>query len=281
MKSSTNPLVSVLMTAYNRERYIADAIQSVLDSTYTNLELIIVDDRSSDRTVEIASDFAKRDSRIRLYVNEINLGDYPNRNEAAVYATGKYLKYLDSDDKIFATSLQVFVEAMELNEDCAFALSLEEFPIGQGKLLKVDSETALYYFFTYKGIFHTGPTGSIIRHDVFKKVGGFSGKQFISDLELWIKLTKVASILVLPGKLIYWREHEGQQMSLGQSTDEQFVRTIKLTHKHLFAYDLPLGLNKKLNSIYTLYRYLIIKFFMINKERGLKYAFNVYKRILS
>jgi glycosyltransferase involved in cell wall biosynthesis len=71
--SPVKPLVSVLMTAYNREKYIAEAIQSVLSSSYTNFELIIVDDRSSDRTVEIARSFEKRDSRIRVYVNEQNL----------------------------------------------------------------------------------------------------------------------------------------------------------------------------------------------------------------
>ena len=64
------PLVSVLMTAYNRELLIAEAIDSVLASTYQNFELIISDDASSDNTFKIANEFAARDSRIKIWVNE-------------------------------------------------------------------------------------------------------------------------------------------------------------------------------------------------------------------
>jgi glycosyltransferase involved in cell wall biosynthesis len=108
-----DPLVSVLMTTYNKERYIAEAIESVLTSTYTNFELIILDDCSNDRTVEIAEGVALMDHRIRVYVNENNLGDYRNRNEAAEYAKGKYIKYCDSDDKIFDWTLDYCVKMME------------------------------------------------------------------------------------------------------------------------------------------------------------------------
>ena len=107
------PLVSVLMTAYNREQYIGEAIQSVLDSTYTNFELIIVDDCSNDATVSIAKGYESKDKRIKVYVNEKNLGQFPNRNCAASYARGKYLKYLDSDDTIMNFGLGYCVEQME------------------------------------------------------------------------------------------------------------------------------------------------------------------------
>src|SRR5664279_4015758 len=95
------PLVSVLMTAYNREKYIAEAIESVLSSTYTNFELIIVDDGSKDNTVNIARRYELQDSRIKVYINTTNLGDYPNRNHAAGFAIGKYIKYIDADDAIY------------------------------------------------------------------------------------------------------------------------------------------------------------------------------------
>ncbi|MEO8414525.1 MAG: glycosyltransferase family 2 protein [Ginsengibacter sp.] len=97
MGNHARPLVSVLMTAYNREKYIAPAIESVSASTYNNFELIIVYDGSSNNTVNIAKSFASIDHRVSVYVNEKNLGDYPNRNKAASYAKGKYLKYVDSD----------------------------------------------------------------------------------------------------------------------------------------------------------------------------------------
>src|SRR5271156_3108445 len=101
------------MTAYNREKYIAQAIDSILESTYKNFELIIVDDCSKDKTVEIAKGYAQKDSRVKVFINEKNLGDYPNRNKAASYANGKYLKYVDSDDVVYPTGLEVFVNSME------------------------------------------------------------------------------------------------------------------------------------------------------------------------
>ena len=72
------PLVSVLMTAYNRQQFIAEAIESVLASTYINFELIIVDDCSKDDTVLIAKTYEKLDARIQVHINEQNLGDYGN-----------------------------------------------------------------------------------------------------------------------------------------------------------------------------------------------------------
>src|ERR1700682_441555 len=117
------PKVSVLMTAYNREKYIGEAIESVLASSYANFELIIVDDCSKDNTVKIAKAYAEKDSRIKVFVNEKNLGDYLNRNRAAELAQGKYIKYLDSDDLIYYYALEVMVKYMEKFPDAGFGLS--------------------------------------------------------------------------------------------------------------------------------------------------------------
>ena len=86
-----SPAISVLMTTYNREKYVGEAIESVLNSTFKNFELVIVDDRSKDQTVEIVRNWQAKDDRVKRYINEQNLGDYPNRNQAAAHATGKYL----------------------------------------------------------------------------------------------------------------------------------------------------------------------------------------------
>lgn len=70
MRIKKQPLLSVLMTAFNREKYIAEAIESVLASTYTNFELIIVDDCSKDNTVNIAKSYEQKDQRVKVYINE-------------------------------------------------------------------------------------------------------------------------------------------------------------------------------------------------------------------
>ena len=108
-----SPLVSVLITSYNREKYIEEAIQSVLSQDYPNFELIIVDDCSTDQTAKIIKRYESIDYRIKIFINEKNLGQFANRNLAAGYATGVYLKYVDSDDIIYPSALRYMVEAME------------------------------------------------------------------------------------------------------------------------------------------------------------------------
>ena len=119
---SFNPLVSVLMTAFNREKYIGEAIESVLASTYTNYELIIVDDGSKDNTVAISKKFEIKDNRIRVYVNEKNRGDYPNRNYAASLARGEFILYVDSDDTILPEGIERLINTMYLFPEAAFGM---------------------------------------------------------------------------------------------------------------------------------------------------------------
>src|SRR5947207_2038625 len=118
----TAPLVSVLTTAYNREKYIAEAIESVLACSFKDFELIIVDDCSADRTVAIGRRYPS-ESRVRVHVNEKNLGDYPNRNRAASLAQGRYLKYVDSDDVIYPHGLEAMVGMMERFPDSGLGLA--------------------------------------------------------------------------------------------------------------------------------------------------------------
>src|SRR5262249_14421824 len=97
----TTPIVSVLMTAYNRASFIAPAIESVLAQTFADFELVIVDDCSTDDTPDIARRYARLDSRVRVLINERNLGDYGNRNHAAALGRGQFLKFHDSDDMMY------------------------------------------------------------------------------------------------------------------------------------------------------------------------------------
>lgn len=107
------PLVSVSMPVFNSERYIAEAIESILSQTYTNFELIIVDDGSSDRTREIIDRFT--DPRIIKIYSDQNRGLITTRNLIAEMAKGKYLALLDADDRAMPQRLQSQVEFLESN----------------------------------------------------------------------------------------------------------------------------------------------------------------------
>ena len=109
-----NDKVSIVMPSYNTSEYIAQSIQSVLNQTYRNWELIIVDDCSTDDTDEAVNPFLS-DSRIRFFKNEKNSGAAISRNKALRVAKGKWIAFLDSDDLWLPEKLEKQIRFMETN----------------------------------------------------------------------------------------------------------------------------------------------------------------------
>lgn len=239
------PLVSVLMTTYNREKYVAEAIESVLASTYKNFELIIVDDQSTDKTMDIINSYAEKNRRVTVYVNEKNLGDYPNRNKAAYYAKGKYLKYVDADDLIYPFGLEQLVYYMEQFPEAGYGLCT----LAQNKSkvfpFELNPHEAYRYHYFGPGLFHRAPLSSIIRREVFEEVGGFSPIRMAGDYDMWHKLSAKYPVVLMPQGIIWYREHEEQEMShyheFALSYEKSFV-------KHLLSDVCPLT-NKEVYEI--------------------------------
>lgn len=209
------PLVSVLMTAYNREKYIAEAIESVLASSYQNWELIIVDDGSTDSTVNIARGFEAKDRRIKVYVNEKNLGDYPNRNKAASYAKGTYLQYLDSDDYFFPDSITYCVYMMETNPEAEWGIF---------NVAKIENETLLHpqeslaiHFFQIQFLI-IGPGGTILKRTFFESLGMYPVKYGpANDMYFNLKAASAGNLLLLNKDFLFYRIHEGQEKNNNSS----------------------------------------------------------------
>lgn len=199
------------MTAYYRQQYISEAVQSVLESTYKNWELIIVDDASKDNTVAIAKSFAEKDNRIQLFINEKNLGDYPNRNKAASYAQGKYLKYLDSDDTIYPDALENMVNAMEQFSEAGWGLGSMFHAIAEPKCLHHKEAFEFHYF--NKPVFFASPGMAIIKRNTFEAVQGFGIKRMVSDFEMWHKLSAYSPLVLIPGNTVRIRSHSHQEVS--------------------------------------------------------------------
>jgi glycosyltransferase involved in cell wall biosynthesis len=95
---ASQPLVSVLIPAYNASSYVYSTIESVVNQSYRNLEIIICDDASTDDTTEIVKKFMKKDKRIKLYVNKSNFYIAGNRNNLLSYAKGEFIAWMDADD---------------------------------------------------------------------------------------------------------------------------------------------------------------------------------------
>ena len=115
MSDQTQPFVSVVTPVYNTEKYLPECIESVLAQSYTNWEYIIVDNCSTDRSREIAEDYARRDSRIRVHRNETFLKQLPNWNHALrqISAQSQYCKVLHADDWLYPACISSMVELAE------------------------------------------------------------------------------------------------------------------------------------------------------------------------
>ena len=203
------PLVSILMTAYNRQLYIAPAIESVLKSTYKNFELIISDDASTDTTVAIANRYAAKDHRIMVFVHENNIGDYPNRNRAAGYASGFYIMHLDSDDMIFEKSIQQCVELMQQYPNVSFGTYYRD---SANAPFVLTSKAALERHFFEIPYLMIGPGGTIIKRNYFNQIGGFPEKYGPAcDMYFNLKAVRYSDTLMIPWELFFLRRHEGQE----------------------------------------------------------------------
>jgi cellulose synthase/poly-beta-1,6-N-acetylglucosamine synthase-like glycosyltransferase len=226
MIDNNEPHVSVLVTVYNREKYLAECLDSILRSGYSNYEVIVVDDRSSDASVEIARSYARRDSRVQVHLNSVNLGDYPNRNRAASLANGSLLKYVDSDDMIQPDCLEKMVAAMNKHPDAAYAISYPR-PVDRPRPLLLSPEEAYRLHMIEKlGFFCAGPLLAMIRTDRFREIGGFRpSARNMGDAILWMELSQRWPMLIVEDGLTFWRQHEGQEFGLVRCGGQENAKT--------------------------------------------------------
>ena len=205
------PLLSVLMTSYNREQYIGEAIESVLDSTFTDWELIIVDDGSKDQTVAIAQSFAAKDSRIKVHINEQNLGDYKNRNQAASYAKGEFIMYVDSDDTILKDGFERCINAMQQFPEANFGMQLHG---AERAPYFVEAKQAIEQHFFQQPFLLIGPGGTILRRRFFEAIGKYPVLYGpANDMYFNLKATAAGGVLLLPFTFNFYRIHEGQELN--------------------------------------------------------------------
>ncbi len=213
-------IVSALVTVYNRVGILGDTVNSLLECSFRDFEIILVDDCSKDASWELCQTLAATHPGVKAFRNESNLGDYGNRNRAASLANGKYLKYLDADDLIYRHSMQIMVDAMEQFPQAALALSANVIDPDRPYPELIEPPEFFRRHFFGRSPIGVGPSAAIIRRECFESVGGFSGRQFVGDTELWLKLAERWPIVLLPPALVWWRRHEGQQMSLEMKRPE-------------------------------------------------------------
>jgi glycosyltransferase involved in cell wall biosynthesis len=211
-KTGNLPTISILMPAYNREKFIAESIRSVLAQSFTDYELILIDDGSSDKTIEVASKF-KSDPRVRIVKNEKNLGIPRTRNKALGLARGKYIAPLDSDDIwLDKEKLRKQVEFLDQNPDYAM--------LGGGIMhIGLDSKPIKKVLFPiYDSLIRNialqfnpfAQSTLLYRKAAALACGGYSTEYKIcDDYDLWLKIGTKFKFTNIPQVLSGYRIHGG------------------------------------------------------------------------
>lgn len=201
---SNNPLISIVVVTYNVSKYVLETLESIKEQTYNNIELIITDDCSTDKTVEICSEWLEKNSshfkNARLITSSVNTGITANRNRGNLAATGVWIKHVDGDDKLLPSCVEDYVKYVTENPTKNIVFSpLSVF--GEGDLDKW--RTLLHSNFEYA--FSLSPRdfkillckiclfpapSLFINAEYFREVGGYD--ESIRDLEDWPFWVKTA-----------------------------------------------------------------------------------------
>jgi len=209
-RAKTQPKMSIVMAVYNGKKYLKDAIDSVLQQSFTNYEFIIVDDCSTDSTPSIISLY--NDNRIRYIRNKENLGQTPSLNIALKISKGKYIARIDGDDIYIQDKLKIQYYFMEKNPDVAVCGTAGERIDENGnqsgfRLYPQDPKDIYFRIFYQSPINHVSV---IMRRSVVIDNGGYDEKYpYCADFALWSKLIKNNyKIVNLPNLLVQYRVFE-------------------------------------------------------------------------
>lgn len=198
-------LVSIITPTYNSEKFISTTIQSIQNQTYLNWELIIIDDCSTDKTVEIISNIIKLDSRIKLFLLSKNQGTGVARNTGITQANGHYISFLDSDDLWKPNKLETQLDFMKVN-NLLFTFSFYECIDEEGNILNRRKEAPNPT--TYKKLFfcnYIGNSTAIYDTSILGKIPIETIRKR-QDWMLWLTIVKKIKIAQpVPEVLAYYR----------------------------------------------------------------------------
>ncbi|MGY5851257.1 glycosyltransferase family 2 protein [Salegentibacter sp. F14] len=186
-------LVSVIMPAYNSGRFIKASIESVIKQTYSNWELIVIDDASEDQTLEIIKDYAAKDKRFKIILNEKNQGAGVSRNKGIKEAKGDYIAFLDADDLWKPHKLHTQLNFMKEN-DVTICFSSYEQITENGEIRRVVVQALPYV--TYQKLLKSNYIGNLTGIYNIAELGKIFGPEIRKrqDWGLWLAAVKKARI---------------------------------------------------------------------------------------
>jgi glycosyltransferase involved in cell wall biosynthesis len=202
----TPPRVSVVLCVYNQAAYVAEAIASILGQTLTDLELIVVDDGSTDSSPEVIHRFT--DPRIRYVRNERNLGHASSLNRGVALARGRYLAIMDSDDISLPERLARQVDFLDAHPDVAMCGSWVETFGARTEVRRFPTEPAVLAVSLLLCCPFSTPTVMLRREAMLPE--GFDPRGLAFDYAYWVEVANRAPVANLPEVLLKYRLHAGQ-----------------------------------------------------------------------
>ncbi len=234
MRWSYSPKISICIPTYNRKEYVSQALQSALDQKYENLEIVVVDDGSSDGTQELVRGF--EDLRIRYFRNEVNRGRPYTRNRCIDEARGEFLLWLDDDDVLQENIVEEYVGLLQEYPDVQILYgALKRF---QSDAMMVDPQDFYQNNKTLLNILLTGGCplpnpGTMVKKELYEKFGKYD-EEFLraQDYEFWSRVVLKASIKKYNGVSCHYRVHENN-ISAGSVVDVDTSYESKIVRKSL------------------------------------------------
>lgn len=212
---------SVLTVTYNSSQFVRDAIESVLASTFTDFELIIGDDCSTDNTWEIINEY--HDPRIIKYRNETNLREYPNRNKALNLAKGEWVIFIDGDDLIYPHALS-FIYEMIRKEDNIGMLLMRWYRNNMFFPILISPRDFYLEQYFGDGFLGTAFTNTVFSRKVLNDLGGLSNDHIYGDDYIRKKIALKNNMLVISDQLTFWRETPNQASQQGRHSFKNQVK---------------------------------------------------------
>jgi glycosyltransferase involved in cell wall biosynthesis len=240
MSENRNPKLSVVLPAFNAEKTIGRAIESVLQQKYYDFELIVIDDGSTDETGRRIEAF--RDARIRVHRFEKNKGLIAGLNKGLELARGHYIARQDADDQSVPQRFARQVVALDKNLNLGVVGSCMRLRNSENRLCGVYSYPSKPALAKWQVLFKTPVAHStvMLRRSVIERVGGYDQSyKFAEDYELWTRISEVSSILSLKEKLVYYNIGNGGVSEKNRVAQDEIHTAIssqnieKLTGKQL------------------------------------------------
>ena len=249
-------LVSVVMSAYNAENFIADSIRSILNQTYENLEFIIINDCSSDNTSQIIERFSNNDSRIKLIHNKENLGLTKSLNIGIKHAEGEFIARLDADDTSEPLRLEKQVNFFNTHQDTTLVGSggylINNLGHKVSRINVISRECVIRRLMTHLNLFiHSS---IMVRRRIIEDVGGYREKfRYSQDYDLILRVSDKYILSNIPDHLVGWRISSTSQTMQHHSLQRIYADiarefAFERKEKGYDNYD-SIGVNEKINAM--------------------------------